>query len=175
MKPRLNTGIRYLIGKGRHIRPAMSHPWSSWAGNRNLRNVFGSERRLDDARDSTAGDAMGTRKFGMHWRIVDWLPRRLAISRGVVVDIAIANGRDWAPEIVMIFGIEHGDVSVVQTNRHQGHEPRAIENAHLLGGHESTNKRMVGIWACHKPKTSGLRLFCCSLCADFSTIFFDLI
>src|SRR6516162_2785858 len=66
MKAGPNTGICHFVAKRRHIRPAMSDAGSPCADDSDLRNVFASECRLDDAHDSTAHDAMRAGIFRMH-------------------------------------------------------------------------------------------------------------
>ena len=49
-----NSAIRNLVSKGLHIGPAVGHTGCSSAYYRDLRDVLGSERRLNDTRDGAA-------------------------------------------------------------------------------------------------------------------------
>src|SRR5262249_41835277 len=97
------------------------------------------------------------------------------IGRLVVIDIAVANGSDRAPELVVIFGIEYGDERVVKPNRHERHEPRAVDDTHLLCGHELAHERMIGWRTRHEPEPGGLGLLRRSLHTFPSTIVFEFI
>src|SRR6516165_2856633 len=113
-----NTSIRHLVGKGCHVLPATSDPGGSRAGDRNLRDVLAPERRFDDTRESTAHDTMCAWILGVHRGVIDRLPGCFTVSSRIVINIAIANCSDRSPEIVMVLGIENGDVSVVEANCH---------------------------------------------------------
>src|SRR5271168_876632 len=103
MEPGPDASICNLFGKGRHVGPTVGYAGCRRASPRDLGDVHGSERRLDDPRDGAAGDAMRARVFRVHWRVVDRLPSRLTISGRVAINIAVANCSDWAPKVVMVF------------------------------------------------------------------------
>ena len=56
-----DTSIRNLMGKGRRVGKAVGHAGCRSARYRDLGNVLGSERRLNDARNAAAEDAMRAR------------------------------------------------------------------------------------------------------------------
>src|SRR3981081_1195106 len=91
-----DAGVRNLIGKGRHVGPAVGHAGCRGAGHRNLGDICGSERRLDGTRDAAAEDAMRARIFRVHRRVVDRLPSRLTIGGRIAISIAVTYCRDWA-------------------------------------------------------------------------------
>src|SRR4029077_1138158 len=125
---------------------------------RDLGNVLRSERRLNDARDGAAEDAMRTRVFRVHWRIVDRLPSRLAVREVVAVNITITDGSDWAPEVIMVLGVEHGYERILEANGRERHEPRAVADTHLFGDYELTHEWMIGWCTDHEPEPGGLSL-----------------
>src|SRR5262249_57392867 len=99
VEARPDTRVGDLLGKGFQVGPAVSHARRHRTGHGDLGDVRGPEHRLDHTRDAAAKDAMRTRIFRVHRRVVDRLPGRLAIGLRVVVDVAIANGGDRAPEV----------------------------------------------------------------------------
>jgi hypothetical protein len=56
MKASPDAGARDLVGKGRHVGPAVGDAGCRGAGHRNLGDICGSERRRDDTRDAAAED-----------------------------------------------------------------------------------------------------------------------
>src|SRR4029077_18307826 len=161
-----DASIRNFIGKGRHVGKAVGHAGCCGARYRDLRNVLGSERRLNDARDGATEDAMRARVLRVHRRIVDRLPSRFAFRDVVAVNITITDGSDWAPEVVMVLGVEHGYEPVVEANRRERHKPRAVADTHLFGGYELTYEWMIGWWTDHKPEPGGLGLLRRTLCTS---------
>ena len=97
-----------------------------------LGNIASSECGGDHSCDATGQDAMSARVFGVHRRLGEGLPGRLAIRRRISVGIAVANGGDGSPEIIMVFGIQHRDQCVVERNSPERHESRALADIHLL-------------------------------------------
>ena len=71
---------------------------------------------------------MGAWIFGMHRRVVDRLPGCLAFGGGVAVDIAVADGRDRAPERVLVLGVQDGDHSVRFRGGYHCHESSAVDH-----------------------------------------------
>src|SRR5260370_1096810 len=118
---------------------------------------------------------MRTRIFRVHRRVVDRLPSRLTVSGRVAINIAVANCRYWPPEVVMVFGVEHSYERVVEPNRHERHEPRAVAHTHLLCGHELAHERMIGWRTGQEPEPGGLGLLGRSLLTGLSAIVFELI
>src|ERR1700730_15482267 len=105
----------------------------------------------------------------------DRLPGRLTISSRVAVDIAIADGRDRPPEIVMVLGVQHGDGRIRDPDRHQRHEPRAVDDAHLLGDHELACERVISHRRTDEPKAGNLGLLDRSLGTDLSAVLLELV
>src|SRR5258705_5232182 len=139
-----DASICDLFGKGRHVGPTVSDAGCSWAGRRDLGNVRGSERLLDDTRNGAAQDAMRTRVFRVHRRSAYWLPGCLTIRGRVAIDITVANGRDRPPEVVMVLGVQHSNECIIEPKRHERHETRAVHDAHLLCGDELAYEGMIG-------------------------------
>src|SRR6266478_8015266 len=169
-----NASIGNLFGKGRHIGPAVRYAGCRPAGNRNLGDVRGSECRRDDTRGGAAKNAMRTRIFRVHRRVVDRLPSRLKVSGWVAIDIAVANRCDRPPKVVMVFGVEHGNERIVEPKRHERHEPGAVDDAHLLCRHELAYERMIGWWTGHEPEPGSLGLLGGSLRTGLSTVVLEL-
>src|ERR1700681_2514073 len=61
-----DTSTRNLVGKGRRVGKAVCHAGCGSTRYRYLRNVLGSERRLNDAGYGAAEDAMRARVFRVH-------------------------------------------------------------------------------------------------------------
>ena len=108
-----------------------------------LGEVLGSEHRLDDAGYGAALDAMRARIFRVHRRGADRLPGCVTISGRVAINIAVANGRNRSPEVVMVLGVQYRDDRVVQANDRERHEARAVCDIHLLCGHELTQEGLI--------------------------------
>src|SRR6266566_5329326 len=64
-----------LVGIGAKIRPAMGDARRGRTGHSHLGDVGRAQHRFDGARDRRADDAMGTWVLGVHWCVVDRLPR----------------------------------------------------------------------------------------------------
>src|SRR4051794_12482092 len=105
MEARPYASVGNLVGKRRHIRPMVGHTGSGWTCHRDVRNVVGSEDGLDDTGYAAAQNAMGARILRVHRCLGKRLPGWLAICRCFAVDVAIANGGEGAPELVMVLGI----------------------------------------------------------------------
>src|SRR5262249_7820564 len=133
------------------------------------------ERRLDDASDAAALDAMRARVFRVHRCGAERLPGRLPLGGRIAIDIAVAYGRDRPPEIEMVLGIQHSDDRVVEADRPERHEPRAVEDAHLLCGRELAYEGVVRYRRADQPEPGRLRLLGRSFRAVLSTIIFDLV
>src|SRR5260370_25415888 len=170
-----DASIRNLFGKGRHVGPAVGHAGRGGARHRDLGDVHGSERRLDDRRDGAAEDAMCARIFRMHRRVVDRLPGHLAICGRVAINIAVANRGDRSPEVVMVLGVKHRHQRVVEPNRHDRHEPRTVADTHLLCCRELTYEGVIGWWPDHEPEPGGLSLLRRPLRTVFPAIAFELV
>src|SRR5882672_5684851 len=100
-----DASVCNFFGIGRHVGPTVGYTRCRRAGRRDLGDVEGSERRLDDTRDAATQDAMRARVFRMHRRWRDRLPGCLTIGIRIAVDIPVANCRDRSPEVVMVLGI----------------------------------------------------------------------
>src|SRR5262245_41739870 len=133
-----------LFGKGRHAGPTMGDAGSRWACCRDLGDVRGSKRGLDDAHNGSAQDAVRARIFRVHRRRRDRLTGCLTLCRRVAIDVAITNRGDRPPEIVMIFGVQHRDKCVIEAKRHERHETGAVDDVHLLGGDELAYEGVIG-------------------------------
>src|SRR5215813_4873086 len=175
MKSGPDASIRNLVGKSRHVGPAVAHVGCGGAGHRDLGYFCGSEHRLDDTRDGPAEDTVRARILRMHRRIIDWLPSRLTVGSRVVVDIAVANSGNRPPKVVMVLGVEHRDQRLVEPNRDQRHEPRAVADIHLLCRHEIAREGVIGWWADHQPKPGDLGLLGRALGTGLAAIVLDLI
>src|SRR4029077_600765 len=113
--------------------------------------------------------------FRVHRCVVDWLPSRLTIGGRVAINIAVANRRDWSPEVVMVLGIEHSYERLVEADRRQRHKPRAVADTYLFCGHELAYERMVGWWTDHEPEPGGLGLLRRALCTGLAPVVLDLV
>src|SRR3981081_32185 len=80
-----NAGVRYLLIIGPNVGPAMGDARRGRAGHADFGNLGGTQRGLDGRCNGTADDAVRARIFGMHRRVVDRLPVRIAFSRRVVI------------------------------------------------------------------------------------------
>ena len=58
----------------------------------------------------------------------------------------------------MVLGVEYRDQSVVESERHERHEPRAVADTHLLSGYDLTRKGVIGLWSDHEPEPGSLGL-----------------
>src|ERR1700704_6015349 len=76
----------------------------------------------------------------------------------VAINIAVANCRDRPPKIVMVFGIQYSDERVVETKRHDCHEACAVDDTHLLYGHELAYEGVIGDWCTDEPEPGRLGL-----------------
>src|SRR5229473_5716817 len=170
-----DASICDLFGKGRHVGPTVGYARCRRAGYGDLRDVYGSEYRLDDTRDAAALDAMRARIFGVHRGVGDRLPGCVTISGRVAIRIAVTNRRDRPPEVVMVLGVQHGDDRVAEPNRHQRHEPRAVDDAHLLCGHELAYEGVIGHRWTDEPEPGRLGLLGGSLRAVLATVVFELV
>src|SRR4030095_3046611 len=105
MEPGPDASVCNLLGKGRHVGPTMGNTRGRWACHRDLWNVIGTEHCLDDTCDAAAQDAVRTRVFRVRRRVGERLPRGLTLRGRVAVDIAVTDGRDGSPEVVVVLGI----------------------------------------------------------------------
>src|SRR5258708_37565273 len=97
-----DASICNLFGKGCHVGPTMDDAGGRRACQRDLGDVLASQDRLDDGCDAAALDAMRARVLRMHRCVGERLPSCFTIGGRVAIDIAVANCRDWPPEIVMV-------------------------------------------------------------------------
>src|SRR5262245_30223947 len=148
-----DAGVRYLLIIGTDVGPAMGDARRSRAGHTDLGNRCRTQRSLDGRRNGAANDAMRARIFWMHRRVVDWLPGRVAFGRRIFVDIAVADGGHWAPEIVVVFSVEHRDAGIGGGNGRQRHETRAVDDTHLLRLRQLPHDRIGTLRAGDEPKT----------------------
>jgi hypothetical protein len=63
----------------------------------------------------------------------------------------------------MLLGVEYDDQRIVEANRHERHEPRAVADTHLLCGHELAYKGVIGLRAGHEPEVGSFGLLSRSL------------
>jgi hypothetical protein len=61
----------------------------------------------------------------------------------MVVEVAVADGGDRPPEVVVVFGIEHGHEGVGLGDGDQGHEAGAVEEVEVPGAGELAHQRVV--------------------------------
>src|SRR5262245_54299078 len=118
---------------------------------------------------------MRARVFRVHRRVVDWLPSRLAFRDIVAINIAVTDGSDWAPEVVMVLGVEHGYERVVKGDRRERHKARAVLDTHLFCGYELAYERVIGWWTDHEPEAGGLSLLRRTLCTGLYSIVLDFV
>src|SRR6185295_14056005 len=170
-----DAGICNFFGKDRHVGPTVGYARRRWAGRGDFRDVLRSEHCLDDTGDGAAQDAMRTRILRVHRRIVDWLPSCLTIGIRVGINIPVANCRDWPPEVVMVLGVEHGDVGVVEANRYKRHEPSAVADTQLLRGGELAYEGEISLRTDHEPEPGSFGLLARSLRTDLPTVVLELI
>src|SRR6185437_2107415 len=109
MKAGPDASIRNLLAEGRSGGPVVGYARRRRASDDDLGDVLRSEHFLDNTGDSAAKDAVCARVLRVHWRVVDWLPSCLAICIWIGINVAVANCRDWPPEVVMVLGVEHSD------------------------------------------------------------------
>src|SRR5262249_8375893 len=164
-----------LLGECRQVGPTVGHAWCARACHRDLRNFFAPERRLDNACDAAAQDAMRARVFRVHGRVGNRLPSCLAIRGRVVIDIGIANCRHRPPEIVVVLGIQHGDQCVVGCEGGECHEPRAIDDIHAFGPRQLADEGVISDRPRDEPEAGSLSLLGRSLRALLCAIVLDLI
>src|ERR1700722_16779856 len=107
MEARPDASICNFFRKVCHVGPSVGHPWHRRTRYGDLGDFRCSEHRLDDAGGGAALDAMRAGVFGMHRRGSDWLPSCLALGGRIVVNVAVTNGCDRPPEVVIIFGIQN--------------------------------------------------------------------
>ena len=108
---------------------------------------------------AAALDAMRARVFRVHRRVGDRLPSCLTISGRVAISVAVANGRDRPPEVVMVLGVQHSDDRVVEPNRNERHEPRAVDDAHLLCDYELAREGVIG-WRTDQSQNRAISVCC---------------
>src|SRR5882757_6784978 len=164
-----------LVGKRRHVRPVVGYTGSCWTCHRDIRNIVGSECSLDDTSNAAAQNAMGTRILRVQRCLAEWLPGWLSICRWIAVDIAIANGCDGAPQLVVVLGIQYRDQCIIQRDSRDRHESRALNDVHLLGDCELPQEGMIRGRARHEPEAGSLGLRGRSLQAFLRAIILDLV
>jgi hypothetical protein len=170
-----DASIGDLFSKGGHVGPAVDYAGRCWTGHGDLGDVCRSKHRVDDTSNGAAQDAMRARVLRVQRRVVERLPSGLTIGIRVAVNVAVANCRDWPPEIVMVLGVEHSDQRIVEANRHERHEPRAVADTHLLCGHELAYERVISLWAGHEPELGSFGLLSRSLATGLSAVVFEVI
>src|SRR5215471_15691193 len=99
---------------------------------------------------------MGAGVLRVHRRDADWLPGRVALGDRVAVTIAVADRRNWPPELICIFGVEYGDHRVGCGHRDERHEPGAVEHIQSFGDDDLTWQCVGGARADKQPE---MRIF----------------
>ena len=74
-----------FVGESSYVRPMVDNARRSRTLDRNIRNLRRAERRLHDAGEAGAFDAMRTWIFRMHGRDIDRLPTSVALGGRIVV------------------------------------------------------------------------------------------
>src|SRR5262249_39193 len=120
-------------------------------------------------------DAVRTWVLGVHRRVVDRLPGRIALGGRVAVDVTVADCGDRSPELVVIFGVEERHGAVGLRHRVERHEPRAVDHAQLLEHNKLAGQRLVGWRPEHQPESGGLGLPRRTLGAGLTAIVLDLV
>src|SRR5256885_2051174 len=86
------------------------------------------------------------------------LPGRNRLRRRIVVDVTVADRGDRAPELILVLGIEHGDVRIRLSGGHYRHESRAVDHRHVLAGDDLTRDWLIDRWPGSQPELGILGL-----------------
>src|SRR5439155_13449185 len=97
------------------------------------------------------------------------------LSRRVAVVVAIADGGDRSPEVVVVLGVQYSNDRIGDPNRDQRHEPRTVDDTHLLRDHQLPDKRMIGHRWTDQPEPGRLGLLDRSLGAVLSAIILEFV
>ena len=97
---------------------------------------------------------MCTRVFRMHRRRADRLPGGVPFGGRIVVEIAVANGSDRTPELVLILGVEHGNKRIGSRDRAEREQARAIDEAGLLGRNDPGDDGIIASAVDRQPETT---------------------
>src|SRR5215212_10902030 len=79
-------------------------------------------------------------------------------GRLIAGEIGVADGRDWSPEVVGVFGVEYGDVGVASGHRDERKETRAVHDVHVLCLRYLVDDGIIAARAREKPETADLGL-----------------
>ena len=175
VEARPDAGLRHLVGVSANIGPSMGHPRRGRTRHDDLRYVGCAQQCLHDGRQGGAADAMGAWIFGMHGCVVDRLPGRIALGCGIAIDVAIANGCNRTPELVVILCVHHRDIGIGQRHRGERHEARAVEKPQLLRRYQLANQRISALRAGDQPEAGILGLPGGALAAVLTAKIFDLV
>src|SRR6266850_5504910 len=171
----IDAGHRHFVGIGPNVAPAVGGAGRRRARHRDFRNIRTCQHRFNHRCEGRAADAVGTGIFRVHRRVVDRLPGRVKLGRGIVVIVAIADRRDRPPKVVMILGIEHRDERIRDRRRSKSHEAGAVEDIHSLRGDELPSNGIVAHRPGDQPKLRILGLPRSPLAAGLATEALDLV
>jgi hypothetical protein len=132
------AGRRYLVHIGAKTGEMVRNTGRGGARQCDFWDLVCAELRSNDCRDGRIDDAISTGIFGVHWRYIYRLPRRIALGGWIAIDIPIADCRDRSSEFVGILGLKQRDSGIGFCHRGQRHQMRAVTNVHILGDHNLT-------------------------------------
>src|SRR5262245_41685414 len=92
--------------------PSPRYAWRGWACHRYWPDRSTADFGFQNRGNSRCRNAVRTWIFGMHWSVYEWHPCGIAARRRVAINIAIADCSHRTPEIVSVFGVEHGNIGV---------------------------------------------------------------
>src|SRR6202171_6037316 len=122
----------------------MGDAWRRRARHGDLSDIRGVEQGLDYSCQRGAADAVCTRVFRMHRRVVDRLPSSLKRDSRIAGQVAITNCSDGPPEVIVILGIHDCDVGVCFRHGDERHKSCAVRDIHFLGYDQLARDGMVG-------------------------------
>src|SRR6516165_2930355 len=103
------AGRRYLVCIGAKTGEMVRNTGCGGARQCDFWDLVCAESRSDDCGDSRIDDTMSTGIFGVHWRYIYRLPRRIPLGGWIAIDIPVAYCRDRSPEFVGILGLKQRD------------------------------------------------------------------
>jgi len=111
----------------------------------------------------------------MHRRRIERLPDRITHGGRIVIEIGVADRRHRPPELVVILGVEHGNVGVSQGDREQRHEARAVDEIQVALEDHLARQRVKSLRARHQPELRDLGLLRTASAAGLAAELLDLV
>src|SRR5262249_7440642 len=105
----------------------------------------------------------------------DRLPAGVALGRSIAVDVTVTYRGNRPPEFVFVLGIKESDSAVDHSCREKRHEPRAVEQIHILCDDDLPQHWMVRTRANQQPEPRVFGLPRCALRAVLRPELLDLI